>query len=107
STISSNRIIGTRNNEDNNVVSIIKNNDDPVDYVRNTVPYEYFVIRVANKSLKSSIFKNAVRHPNMKILLEISYTLGSTDLWTKIREQLVTEPDPKINASGIKFNLVG
>jgi hypothetical protein len=105
-TISNERVPQSGNPKHEHMLVIIKNNDDPDEYDEDDDIYDYHVLRVMKKSYDNLVAKHIERHPDMVIVLKISYSPNSIHLWNMIKEKLAVGKKKKINLSGCKFNLV-
>lgn len=101
--ISRNRVISTGHSSYDEILVIIKNNDDPEEY--DSIPYTYHVLRIMKQSYNNTLLKHYNRHPNMKIILKIKFTPNATNLWHRIKNKLGSKGNEKIIIKGCKFNL--
>ena len=101
STVVDARVVPTSNHRDNNMLVIIKNNDDPEDYSDYEVIYEYYCMRIMVASYNTSIAKHRQRHPNMEILMKLSYSPNSINLFKRVKDGLKN----KIDFTKCSFNL--
>ena len=101
STVVDARVVPTDNPNDNNMLVIIKNNDNPDDYNDCDVIYDYYCMRIMIASYNTSISKHKQRHPNMEILLKLSYSPNSINLFKRVKDGL----SKKIEFSKCSFNL--
>ncbi|ANB51039.1 hypothetical protein [Powai lake megavirus] len=116
--ISNDRVVKGRSSDDHMFV-IVKNNDDPNEYDDDEDIYEYSAFRLMKKSYKirmshwdsSELCKQCLhnrrsehleRHPEMEIVLKISHSPNSMNLWNRIKTKLGKK---KITYSGCNFNL--
>lgn len=104
-TISNDKVISTSNSKDINMFLLIKNNDDLKEYNEDTILYEYHVLRVMKKSCKIRLINHKNRHPNMEIIMKISFSPNSMNLWTRIKKRLGMGKNRKIDYDNCKFNL--
>ena len=101
--ISRNRVILTGRSSYNEILVIIKNNDDPEEY--DSIPYAYHVLRIMKQSYNNTLLKHYNRHPDMKIILKIKFTPNAANLWHQIINKLGSKGNEKIIIKGCKFNL--
>lgn len=106
-TISNDRVVSTGNVMDEHMLIIVKNNDDPEEYDEDDELFDYQVLRVMKKSYKSRIFAHKARHPEMQIVLKLTYSPNSMNLWTRIKGKLGFGRKRKLDISHCKFNLRG
>ena len=104
-TISNDRVISTGDSNNNHMLVIIKNNDDPEDFEEEEEIYNYHALRVMKKSYKQRLFDHKNRHPNMNVLMKISYSPNSINLWARIKNKLGSDKNKKIIFNNCKFNL--
>ena len=90
------RVVPTANPKDNHMFVLIKNNDDLDDYYDGKVMYKYYCMRIMAVSYKTSVGKHKQRHPDMEVLMKISYSPNSINL---------LKSQGKIKISGCSFNL--
>ena len=100
--ISNDRVVKTGSKSDESVFYIMKNNDKAK---KGQTNYSYGVIRVARKTLNSTLSAYKISHPQMRIITKIKYTPNSINLWTRIRTKL--KKKKKIRVNGCQFNLLG
>ena len=86
--IASNRVMPTGQKEDVEFLIIVKLNDDPEEYESDAELYDYSVIRAMDKSVPSRLKQTKSRHPDMKVILKISYIPNSMNLWHNIKIEL-------------------
>ena len=103
--ISNDRVVTTGNFKNDHMLVIIKNNDDPSEYDEDDVIYDYHALRVMKKSYNQRLITHKNRHPNMKIIMKISYSPNSMNLWTRIKSKLGSGKNKKIIYDNCKFNL--
>nr|AEX63343.1 putative KilA-N domain-containing protein [Moumouvirus Monve] len=117
--ISNERVVSTGSAENEHMLVIIKNNDDPEEYDDGEKIYQYHALRVMKRSYKTRLAAHKARHPNMEILMKINYSPNSVNLWspldtrgvsldthaTRIKNNIASGKKRKIEASGSKFNL--
>ncbi|AUV58908.1 hypothetical protein [Bandra megavirus] len=99
--ISNDRVVKGRSSDDHMFV-IVKNNDDPNEYDEDEDIYEYSAFRLMKKSYKIRMSEHLERHPDMEIVLKISHSPNSMNLWNRIKTKLGKK---KITYSGCNFNL--
>nr|WBF70308.1 ankyrin repeat protein [Megavirus caiporensis] len=99
--ISNDRVVKGRSSDDHMFV-IVKNNDDPTEYDDDEDIYEYSAFRLMKKSYKIRMSEHLERHPEMEIVLKISHSPNSMNLWNRIKTKLGKK---KITYSGCNFNL--
>nr|WBF70376.1 SET domain protein [Megavirus caiporensis] len=99
--ISNDRVVKGRSSDDHMFV-IVKNNDDPNEYDEDEDIYEYSAFRLMKKSYKIRMSEHLERHPEMEIVLKISHSPNSMNLWNRIKTKLGKK---KITYSGCNFNL--
>ncbi|AVL94203.1 putative KilA-N domain-containing protein [Megavirus vitis] len=99
--ISNDRVVKGRSSDDHMFV-IVKNNDDPNEYDDDEDIYEYSAFRLMKKSYKIRMSEHLERHPDMEIVLKISHSPNSMNLWNRIKTKLGKK---KITYSGCNFNL--
>ena len=97
------RVVSTGKLKDNNMLIIIKNNDDPEEYDEDEKIYEYYCMRILKSTYCTQIAQHKKRHPDMKILLEINYSPNSINLFKRIKDKL----KGKIEFDKCSFNLCG
>ncbi|AGD93036.1 putative KilA-N domain-containing protein [Megavirus lba] len=102
--ISNERVVSTGSSENEHMLVIIKNNDDPEEYEEDENIYQYHALRVMKRSYKTRLASHRARHPNMEILMRINYSPNSVNLWTRIKNNIASGKKRKIEASGSKFN---
>ena len=95
------RVVPTSSPKDNHMFVLIKNNDDLDDYYDGEVMYKYYCMRIMAVSYKASVGKHKQRHPDMEVLMKISYSPNSINLFKRVKEEL----EGKIKISGCSFNL--
>ena len=103
--ISNDRVVTTGNFKNDHMLVIIKNNDDPSEYDEDDVIYDYHALRVMKKSYNQRLITHKNRHPKMKIIMKISYSPNSMNLWTRIKSKLGSGKNKKIIYDNCKFNL--
>ena len=103
--ISNDRVVTTGNFKNNHMLVIIKNNDDVNEYDEDDIIYDYHALRVMKKSYNQRLITHKNRHPNMKIIMKISYSPNSMNLWTRIKSKLGSGKNKKIIYDNCKFNL--
>lgn len=96
--ISNDRVINSKDSNNQHKLIIIKNNSEESDY-------EYTVLRILNKSYNIRLMNHKYRYPKMKILTIIKYSPNSINLWIRIKDTLTSKPK-KITVCNNKFNLV-
>jgi hypothetical protein len=99
--ISNDRVVAGRKNDDHMLI-IIKNNDNPDEYDDDEDIYEYNALRVMKKSYKNRLIDHKERHPEMEIIMKINYSPNAMNLWNRVKTKLGRN---KIIVSGCKFNL--
>lgn len=105
--ISNERVVSTEDPEYDHIFVLIKNNDDPNDYDEDKIIYDYYVLRVMRKCYKQRLMEHKARHPDMKVILKITYSPNSVNLWLRVKKKLGKGKgkDRKISYNGCKFNL--
>jgi hypothetical protein len=103
--VTNDRVVTTGSRKDDHTLIIIKRNDDPDEYEDDETIYEYSALRVANKSLTGTLARHLERHPDMEILLRITYTPNSMNLWTRVKNELSKGKNKKIDVVHCNFNL--
>ena len=103
--ISNDRVVSIGDPNNNHMLVIIKNNDDPEEYDNDEIMYTYHALRVMKKSYKQRLIDHKSRHPNMEIIMRISYSPNSMNLWTRIKKKLGMGKNKKIIFDNCKFNL--
>lgn len=103
--ISNERVVSTGNPNDDHMLVIIKNNDDEDEYDEDEDIYEYNALRVMKTSYRQRIAQHKDRHPNMEILMNISYSPNSINLWKRTKNKLGQGRKKKIKFNNSKFNL--
>lgn len=88
--------------KDDHMLIIIKNNDDPDEYEDE---YKYHALRVMTGSLNARVSAHKELHPDMEILMTINYSPNSINLWKRIRKNLGTGRNKKIDIDHCQFNL--
>ena len=104
-TISNERVVSTGNSNHDHMFVVIKNNDDPEIYDEDDEIYEYHALRVMKRNYNRGITQHKNRHPEMEILMNITYSPNSINLWTRIKDSLGTGRNKKIKFNNSKFNL--
>ena len=99
------RVVSTGDSNNNHMLVIIKNNDDPEEFDEKEEIYNYHALRVMKKSYKQRLLDHKNRHPNMNVLMKISYSPNSINLWARIKNKLGSGKNKKIIFNNCKFNL--
>ncbi len=102
-TVASNARVVPDYGGDNGMLVIVKNNDDHDEYSEDERIYEYHCMRVIKSTYAGTMSKHKKLHPNMKILLNITYSPNSVNLFKRIKEKL----RGKIEFDKCRFNLCG
>jgi FtsZ-binding cell division protein ZapB len=104
-TISNDRVVTTGDSNNDHMLIIIKNNDNPEEFDEDDILYDYHALRLMKKSYKQRLIGHKNRHPNMDILMKISYSPNAMNLWTRIKQKLGAGKNKKLKYDNCKFNL--
>jgi hypothetical protein len=87
-TIANDRVVSSLRNGDTHQYIIINNNVDPDEYGEDEIPYDYYVMRLMKKNVKTRLNDHKHRYPYAEVVLIISYTPNSMNLNHRIRAGL-------------------
>lgn len=68
------------------VISTGNPNDDWEEFGDYDIIYDYHALRIMKRSYEKSVLAHQIRHLNMEIILKISYSLNSSNLWTRVKK---------------------
>lgn len=87
------RVIDPEDTSLNHTLVVIRNNNEDVDSL-----YDYTILRTQKKSIKSAFNKHSHKYVDAEIILQLSYTPNSINLYNRIKEYLKNKITGKINS---------